>query len=298
MNRSWLPPQPPRPHPGWLVASIAAHALALVLLLVISGRGTPMTSVSYIVLGGRPSAPTVAYDMPYVSGGGGSSGRAGGTGTAPAPRRAPPTDAPGIARVTPGEAVVPGVGGPDTTAAVPQQAGGLGEGPGRRVLRPSLGDGSIWVRPWDAIAAAIAGAGDTVPVDAATHAARIDSAITARIMAFLDTLPPDSMATPTPKPWVTEINGQKWGVDGSWIYLGNLKLPTMILALLPLPQGNYEQAQRNSELQRVRLDILQAARRAQSAADFKKYVEETRKRRDAEREFKKNQTIPPDSIRK
>jgi hypothetical protein len=157
----------------------------------------------------------------------------------------------------------------------------------------------VWVRPLDAIAAAITGAGDgTDTVDARTHVARIDSAIAARIAAFLDTLSPDPMATPgLPREWVTEINGQKWGVDGSWIYLGNLKLPSAILALLPLPQGNYGLAQRDAELQRIRLDIMQSARRAESADQFRKYVEETRKRRDAEREAKKNQQTKPDSIK-
>jgi hypothetical protein len=296
MSRSWLPPEPPRGHPGWVVASVLAHAAALGLLLLISGREVRPRGISYIVIGGGPTGPTVAYDMPYVPGGGGTGGPAAGTGTSPTPHTVPPPESPGAPRVQPGEgAAVPTIGHPDTITAVPTRPGGLGVGVGKRILRPDLGDGRVWVRPWDAIAAAIAGADDTTPVDAATHAARIDSAITARIMAFLDTLPPDSMATPTPKPWVTEISGQKWGLDGSWIYLGNIKLPTAILALLPLPQGNYQQAQRESELQRIRLDIMQAARRAQSASEFKKYVKETRERREAEREFKKNQRTPPDS---
>jgi hypothetical protein len=295
MNRSWLPPEPPRWHPGWIVASVLAHAALLGLLFLISGRGIPTTGVSYIVLSGAPTGPVVAYDMPYIPGGGGTSGRAAGTGTArPAPETHP-SESQNVSQVEPGQGQVPTVGQPDTTGAASAQPHGLGVAPGQRILRPEYGDGRLWVRPWDAIAAAVAGMEDTTPVTAATHAARIDSAITARIMAFLDTLPYDSMATPTPKPWVTEISGQKWGIDGSWIYLGNLKLPTAILALLPLPQGNYDQAQRASELQRIRLDIMQAARRAQSAADFKRNVEETRKRRDAEREFKKNQRIPPDS---
>ena len=127
------------------------------------------------------------------------------------------------------------------------------------------------------------------------HVALSDSGITAGIQAFLDTAAPDPFAVATPKPWTTEIDGQKWGVDRSWIYLGGLKLPTAILALLPLPQGNYDAAKHNADLMQIRADIIQAARRAESAAEFRKYVNETRKRRDAEREAKKNQKIPPDS---
>jgi hypothetical protein len=288
--RDWLPPEPPRAHPGWALASLLAHAAAVAVLVLLSGRVTRDPRVSWIVLDQGPVGPVVSYDMPYVVGGGGGDGAAVGTGTGRAPAPSPPrgVDAPGAG---PGPVIAA-----DTLAPPAPPGLGVGTGPGRRRLGAALGDGRVWVRPWDAIAAAIAGAGDD-SADARTHVARIDSAITARIMAFLDTLPPDSMAVAVPQPWVTEIGGQKWGIDEGWIYLGNLKLPSAILALLPLPQGNYEQAQKAAEMQRIRLDILQAARRAESAAQFRKYVEETRKRRDAEREARKNQRTKPDSIR-
>ena len=290
MTRDWLPPEPPRAHPGWVLASILAHAAVVAGLLLISGRVTRDPTLTYIVLDQAPAGPVVYYDMPYVSGGGGGDGAAvgTGTGTAPAPVPPPGTEARGEG---PGLQII----GDSTRPSAPPGVG-AGAGAGRRRLGAALGDGRVWVRPWDAVAAAIAGVGDD-SADAKTHVARIDSAITARIMAFLDTLPPDSMATATGQPWVTEIGGQKWGVDEGWIYLGNLKLPSAILALLPLPQGNYEQAQKAAEMQRIRLDILQAARRAESAAQFRKYVEETRRRRDAEREARKNQRIKPDSIK-
>jgi len=291
VTRNWLPPEPPRTHPGWAIASVVAHAIAIGVLLLVSGKVTHDPTVSYIVLDRAPTGPIVYYDMPYVAGGGGGEGAAVGTGDGRALVPAPP---PGTE--------IEGAGLPpplvaDSAVVSAPSGEGVGTGAGRRRLGAALGDGRVWVRPWDAIAAAIYGAGDLDSVDPGTHKARIDSAITARIMAFLDTLPLDSMATAMPQPWVTEIGGQKWGIDGSWIYLGNLKLPSAILALLPLPQGNYEQAQRAAEMQRVRLDILQAARRAESASDFKKYVEETRKRRDAEREARKNQQTKPDSIK-
>ena len=284
--RDWLPPEPPRAHPGWALASVLVHVAVVAALVVLSGRGTRDTGVSWIVLEQAPAGPVVSHDMAYVAGGGGGDGAAVGTGTGPAP--APGTETSGqgpglvIAADSTGPPVLPGAG--------------AGTGEGRRRLGAALGDGRVWVRPWDAIAAAIAGMGDD-SADARTHVARIDSAITARIMAFLDTLPPDSMAIAVPQPWVTEIGGQKWGIDEGWIYLGNLKLPSAILALLPLPQGNYEQAQKAAAMQRIRLDILQAARRAESAAQFRKYVEETRQRRDAEREARRNQRIKPDSIK-
>jgi hypothetical protein len=111
----------------------------------------------------------------------------------------------------------------------------------------------------------------------------VDSAVRAKLFAFIDTIPADSFATPAVRPWVTEINGQKWGVDGSWIYLGGLKLPSILLALLPLPQGNYQQAREAQDLARIREQILQAAWQAQTNADFRKYVKEIRERKDRER---------------
>jgi hypothetical protein len=88
--------------------------------------------------------------------------------------------------------------------------------------------------------------------------------------------------------WVTETeDGKTWGVDPSWIYLGDFKLPSFILALIPLPQGNYELAQKEAELMRIREEIIRAARQAETNADFRRYVNETRKRKDAEREARK-----------
>jgi len=293
--RDWLPPEPPRSHPGWAVASVVAHAALVAVLLQISSSPVHDPSASYIPYAPVRRGPLVYIDIPYVPDGGGGVGPAAGAGAQRGPE---PTPAPGAAepgggmplRIQPDSAPGPGVVAPTR---------GLGEGPGRRRLGPAYGDGRVWVRPLDAIAAAMVGSGDgSDTVDARTHVARIDSAIAARIAAFLDTLGPDPMGTPSPaRQWVTEINGHKWGLDGSWIYLGNLKLPSAILALIPLPQGNYELAQRDAELQRIRLDIMQSARRAESAEQFKKYVEETRKRRDAERDAKRNQKVPPDSIK-
>jgi hypothetical protein len=290
--RDWLPPEPPRAHPGWAVASVLAHAALVAVLLAISGSVLRDPSQSYIVVEPRIPGPVVYIDLPYVTGAGGGAGPETGIGPGTVPAPAPVAGAGDAGagmplRIEPDSAPGPGLVPP---------TGWVGEGPGRRRLGPGYGDGRIWVRPLDAIAAAIAGMGDD-STDAKSHVARIDSAIAARIAAFLDTLGPDPMATPAPKPWVTEVGGQKWGIDQGWIYLGNLKLPSAILALLPLPQGNYELAQEEAELQRIRVDIIQSARRAESAEQFKKYVQETRKRRDAEREARKNQQTKPDSIK-
>jgi hypothetical protein len=297
--RDWLPPTQPRASPWWIVASLAAHAGFLALLLLMP-RPTFPPGPTYIVLAAPAGGETIELPPlgPIRPLAGTPARRPAGRVVRPQRPAGPPVQAPtevpsALPPVRPGEVVGGGVPPVADTAVV---AGQLGVGPGRWILGARFGDGRLWVRPWDAIVAAIA-ASRRDTVSPAMHVALIDSAIVARLQAFLDTLPPDSFAVPPPRPWTTEINGKKWGIDGGWIYLGGIKLPAAILALLPLPQGNYDQAKQEADLMRIREDILQAARRAESASEFRKYVEETRKRRDAEREAKRNQKIPPDSIK-
>ncbi|MBI2072643.1 MAG: hypothetical protein HYT81_06345 [Gemmatimonadetes bacterium] len=158
----------------------------------------------------------------------------------------------------------------------------------RRLLRPGYGDGRLWVPPIDVLQL-----GRPLPAAPARGAegpptvAQLDSTVTARLRAFLDTMPPDSFAPPSTPSWTTEIAGRTWGIDGKWIYLGGLKLPAALLALLPFPQGNIDQSRAAMDLMRYREDIMQAAQRAETAAEFKRYVNELRKRKDQERELKK-----------
>lgn len=290
-----LPPDT-RSHPAFGVGSVVFHVLLAVLLLIYSG---PTFDRSVQRVSGEGRVVRMIELPAYVGG--------------PVDRRTggPETDVTDTLRARQTEiAIVPPREVPTGISPVPPERAERGAGPpggeetaegdrparpGRRLLGARIGDGRLWVRPRDAIAAAIASALDAQPADAETHVERLDSAVAARIYAFLDTLPRDSMSPARPPSWVTEIDGQTWGIDGSWIYLGGLKLPTAILALLPLPQGNYDESRRAAELQRVRADILQAARRAETADQFRRYVRETRERRNAERERERNQRIPPDS---
>jgi hypothetical protein len=303
MTRDWLLPRGPKESPWWVLLGVLAH-VALVVLVAVSIRRTFPSEPVIIVLapdGGAAAMPWAALgDRPRSGATEGaqpatrSGGRVGGRTVAPA--------APVVAPDT----VLP-AGPPDRRVAEGRgegPPGGVrrGEGPpgvvreGGRLLGARFGDGRLWVRPWDAIAAAIASAGHD-SLDAAGNAALLDSVIEARVTAFLLAMPPDSFAIPRQPSWVTEINGKKWGMDGSWIYLGGLKLPSALLALIPFPQGNYDAAKQAADLQRIREDIMQAARRAESLEQFKKNVKETRERRDAEREAKRNQAVKPDSIK-
>jgi hypothetical protein len=150
---------------------------------------------------------------------------------------------------------------------------------GYRLVGPQYGAGRVWVRTAEAELGVV---GESP--DLRTHAERIQQAVRDRIKAYIDTMPRDSFALPPPPKWTTQIGEDKWGVDGSWIYLGDFKIPTILLALLPLPQGNYDAAQDAAELQSMRDEILNAAQRAQTAEEFRKYVDDLRKRKQAERD--------------
>ena len=295
-GRFRLPPYR-RPHPGFGIASAAVHVVAIVFLLAYSG-----SSLDRMVTAVDPGGGTGEVRLIVLPLLGPQDGTA--RGRNPAAPDTVPTRTREVAMVPPPEVPsgIPAVEPPaEVAGGVPQAdaaEGAIGVRRGGALLGPRLGDGRLWIRPRDAIAAAIAGVLGDGPFDPGTHLARLDSAVAARIYAFLDTLPRDSMAVARAPEWVTEINGQKWGIDGSWIYLGGLKLPSAILALLPLPQGNFDEARRAADLGRIREDIIQAARRAETADQFRRYVNETRERRNAERERQRNQRIVPrDSVK-
>lgn len=293
-----LPPYR-RSHTGFGIASAAVHVVAIVFLLTYSG-----SALDRMVTAVDPGGGTGEVRLIVLPSLGPQDGTARGRNpaapdTVPTrPREVamvPPPEVPtGIQAVEPPPPAEVAGGVPQADAA----EGAIGVRLGRALLGPRLGDGRLWIRPRDAIAAAIAEALGDGPFDPGTHLARLDSAVAVSIYAFLDTLPRDSMAVARAPDWVTEINGQKWGIDGSWIYLGGLKLPSAILALLPVPQGNFDEARRAADLGRIREDIIQAARRAETADQFRRYVNETRERRNAERERQRNQRIVPrDSVK-
>ena len=103
----------------------------------------------------------------------------------------------------------------------------------------------------------------------------VDSAVTAIVQAFLDSVTPvpGSVVASLPK-WTTEIGGKKFGIDGSNIYIAGLKIPTAVLAFLPLQGGNIDQSRRYNDLMDMRSDIYNAARRADNLEEFKQVIEE------------------------
>jgi len=259
----------------WMAVSAVIHVV-VIGLVVLSIRAIPRPQVQFIQLddGGGAESAMPAYHPP-----------AGTThAAAPRPLRVQPAPAPEESAVT---AVVPQAITPAAPVAV-AEVDSLPIDP-HATIEPRYGDGRLWIRVSDAVSGNLPArrAAREMP----DHVARVDSALAEKIRTYMDTVPPDSFATREGPKWTTQIAGQTWGIDGKWIYLGPIKLPAMVLALLPLPSGNYELAQRNMQLQRMREDLLQAAQRATNAVEFKKYVKELRERKEAEHQ----QRIPPDT---
>jgi hypothetical protein len=154
---------------------------------------------------------------------------------------------------------------------------------------PQVGDGRLWVTPRPGLPAAVAAAiyGDT----ASEHAAAIN-----RLKAMVDTLnqiiSQEQREHRRPS-WTVGGTPDKpeWGIDSANIHVAGVKIPTLALALLNLlpkwdnvSQGNYDENLRIRQLNDMRADIMYSAERAQSLAQFKRYVRELRDRKQAERD--------------
>jgi hypothetical protein len=198
----------------------------------------------------------------------------------PRPRRLPE------AVPVPSIADVPRVEAPVDTAHQPAGRGDVAR------IGAELGSGALWVRPLP-----------LPPRDLAqrlqkSHAELTDSAVKATVQAFLDSIAKDPNATMAAMPsWTTELGGKKFGLDQKYLYVAGLKIPAAVLALLPVSGGTNQQKafDRTNDLLR---DLRIAANRATSVAEFKDAIKDMTRRKNAEREFQRNQrTAPPADLR-
>ena len=197
----------------------------------------------------------------------------------PTVRKPRPEPAPPVAQLPP----PPPVGAPappDTAPPMPA----YDPNASRVAPSPQMGDGRLWVSPRPGLPAAVAEQiyGDT----AAQHTAAIE-----RLKVMVDSLNQilDLEQRERRRPsWTIggTPNKPEWGIDSAYIHIAGIKIPTAVLALLGnmLPQGNFDEAMRQRQLDYMRADIMQAAARAQSLAQFRRYVRELRERKQAERD--------------
>ena len=190
----------------------------------------------------------------------------------------------GLGRPLPGAAIpdttppVPApIGKPDTTLAASPAAVGP-----HIVSPPQVGDGRLWVMPRPALPSDVA---DALYEPQENR----DTTVVRRLRAMVDSLnvlvDQDQRARQRPV-WTTDVAGKVFGIDSQFIHVAGIKIPTAALALLPitLPQGNYGEQMRARQLDEMREDLMQAARRTETLRLFKQYVRDLRARKQAERD--------------
>jgi hypothetical protein len=112
-----------------------------------------------------------------------------------------------------------------------------------------------------------------------------DSAVKAIYMAYREAeIAAEENRGRNPRDWTIERNGQKYGVDSQYIYLGKFKVPSAILAALPFNYGGVDGTRiiqaRNANW--IRDDIMSHSQ-GMSEDDFRAAIKRIRERKDRER---------------
>lgn len=183
----------------------------------------------------------------------------------PAPLLPPSTIPIGLPPIPPPTASVGAVSGtPTGSGGAPA---GLATG-----IEPALPDPRIELRP----------NGLRLPL---TMAQKNDSAVKAIYLAYREAeVEAEEHRGRSPRDWTMSHDGQKYGLDSQYIYLGKFKLPSAILAALPLNHGGVEGSRiieaRNAAW--IQNDIYTHAQ-GMSEDDFRAAVKRIRERMDRER---------------
>ena len=161
-------------------------------------------------------------------------------------------------------------------------------------IGPHHAQGRVWVRPLPEAPKQLAAALTGRP-----EAQLADSVVNEMVQVYLEAMAKEAEGQKsTPPSWTTKVAGQLVGLDAKWIYLGPLKIPTVLLALLPINlQGNPTQADMHRKLSVMRQDLFDAARRADNLAEFKQAVKALRQETQRQKDFARNQRTVPDSSR-
>jgi hypothetical protein len=266
---------------------VLAHFVVLTALVEssMSWRSERARS-AFVVLGavppGQSNRPIVLY-VPSApvgrgKGRGDEPGRAAGVSAAVSPMPSPAVDS-----GTPTLRI--GAGGRDTVTVA---TSGSRTGRGARGVQnyvPRLGDGRVWVDPVTGQATA-------------SREIRIDSAVAMRMREMADSMEknPQADVNADPyvsKPWTFRVGGKTYGIDSKGLHLGDITIPTAVLAFLSTPEGNIDQARANQAYMAMRADILRAAARMQAMDDFREAVREIRARKEKEHQEQQPPQPPP-----
>lgn len=258
---------------GSAALSIAIHVIVIALIASITFR-YPISAllgpsreqlstarIEYVRV--RPAAPRSA-------GGGGGAAKSTPKKKAPPPQLVAPSSIP---------SVLPPVAPPSASALAGSDTGnGTGSGTGTGApgvatgVDPALPDPRIELRP-NLL---------RLPL---TMAQRNDSAVKAIYMAYRDAeIAAEENRGRSPRDWTIEHNGQKYGLDSQWVYLGKFKIPSAILAALPFNYGGVDGSRiiqaRNAAW--IQNDIYMHSQ-GMSEDDFRAAVKRIRERKEREK---------------
>lgn len=248
----------------WWAFSVAAHVVLIAALAQIVFRyplGQLMGITPPEIQPERLQYIALPAPRTASSGGGGAADEK----SAPAALRAPTT--------TP--AMVPETTPVDSSRA--QAAGATGTG--RGVDGSGLATGIVPRQPDPRIALS-PGAMIRSP---RTVAQDVDSIVNLAIGIYVDSV---TAAAGQRKPgdWTIKgKDGQVWGVDGNNIYLGKYKLPSALLALLPLNKAGGGSPIEARSAAFIRRDIMENAQRSISEDEFRAAVKRIRERKEREK---------------
>ena len=157
-------------------------------------------------------------------------------------------------------------------------------------IGPALGDGRLWVRPLPLPPRQLAERLER------THVELVDSAVTAIVQRYLDSIAVEPGADRARLPdWTTKVDGLKFGIDSRSIYIAGLRIPAAVLALLPLPAAGDQRSALDHNGQWIAEDLRRAASRATTLDDFKRAVRDLRAERQRQKDLERAQREAPDS---
>lgn len=178
---------------------------------------------------------------------------------------------------------------PEVVYPVSPDTGGVPRSPVGRI-GPALGDGRLWVRPLPLPPRELA------KRLSPTHGELVDSAVTAIVQGYLDSIAREPGADQVKLPdWTTEVGGAKFGLDSRNIYIAGLKIPAAVLVLLPIPSGGNQLHALDHNGQWIAEDLRRAAQRANTLDDFKRAVRELREKKQRDKDLERAQREKPDS---
>lgn len=266
-----VPRLKPRRSARALAISIVLHVIAAVVLSAIlvetrivpwdAWRRQPLTQerITYVNVSPSPAPGAIGADS------GAGPAAAPEAPARPAPRPVAPSVTPrGVAPAEP----VPAPGGVPGGRGGGGGAGGTGPGTG---MVPSFSDSRLWAPP----GAYIVGPKSPQQV--------VDSVIDVAVGAYIDSLQVAARNRGRePGDWTVGDGDTKWGVDPKWIHFGKVKVPTALLAMLPInAQSNPSFNAR--ERAAIRWDIQYHAQRAITEDEFRRSVKRIRERMEKER---------------